>query len=368
MGINVPFRFRRSRSSVARLSVVSLMVGILASLVSAGPSLGATSLSNGSFEQGNYYDAPGSWQVLGLGDTSLTGWAVTQGSIDWVDTYWHAAEGTRSIDLNGNGPGAMSQTFSTIPNAMYKVTFSLSGNPVDGRPAAKTMTMDVAGTARDYAYDTSVHGNSFSNMKYISESYTFVAQPNTDSTTLTFTSTTPADAGIVLDKIVVKPAGIQTGTVGIYSLSDTGTSPGVKANYGYVRTYHTWKLGKIVVHAPHMTAVSGKTAQKVGWKFIIQRRFCDFGYCGPWSNDYTSRTFTAVTNDATNAAFVDESVGVRPGGYGYDGGYGYRAIVKMLWYRPSGSLQGTAKVRVFYYELKTGSTTEVITKDCPAFY
>jgi len=160
----------------------------------------------------------------------------------------------------------------------------------------------------------------------------------------------------------------QTGTVGAYSLNDTSAGPGVQAIYRYVSTYDTWKLGKIVVRAPNVSAVSGKTAQKVGWKFTIQRRFCDFGFCTKWSDDYTSPTFTAVTNDVTNAAFADKSVGVRPGPYGYDGGYGYRAIVKMLWYHPGGSVQGTAKVRVYYYQLAMGATTEVITKDCPAFY
>ena len=175
-----------------------------------------------------------------------------------------------------------------------------------------------------------------------------------------------ADGGMA--GIIEVPRLPQTGTVGVYSLNDTSASPGVQATYRYVSKYDSWKLGKIIVHAPSVSAVSGKTAQKVGWKFTIQRRFCDFGFCTKWSDDYTSPTFTAVTNDVTNAAFADKSVGVRPGPFGYDGGYGYRAIVKMFWYRPSGSVQGTAKVRVYYYQLTMGATTEVITKDCPAFY
>lgn len=168
--------------------------------------------------------------------------------------------------------------------------------------------------------------------------------------------------------IIEVPRLPQTGTVGAYSLNDTSASPGVQAIYGYVSKYDTWKLGKIVVHAPNMSAVSGKTTQKVGWKFTIQRRFCSFGHCSAWYHDYASPTFTAVTNDVTNAAFADASVGVRAGPFGYDGGYGYRAIVKMFWYRPGGSVQGTATVRVYYYQLTMGTTTEVITKDIPAFY
>ena len=365
MDIYNPPRFRRSRTPVARLSVSSLLIAVLASLASAGPSLGATPLQNGGFEQGDYYD-PGSWQVVPAGDTSLTGWTVTQGSVDWVSSYWRAAEGAKSIDLNGNTPGGLSQTFSTIANAKYKVTFFMSGNPVDGRPPGKTMTIDVGGKARAYSYDTSVYGNTFADMKYISESYSFVASPNTDSTTLTFTSTTPGDAGMVLDDIVVSCLS-QTGNVGVYSLNDTSAAPGTNAiyKYGYYKDY--WKLRKIVVRAPNVHAVAGKTAQTVGWNFTIQKQFCDFGYCGGWFHDYTSPTFKAVTNDATNAPFSDESVGVRAGPFGYDGGYGYRAIIRMFWYRANGSVQGTAKVRVYYYQLTTGSTAEVVTGGCPGW-
>jgi len=204
MGINVLFQTSPSRSPVARLSVVSLMIAIVASLASAGPSLGATPFHNGSFEHGNYYDDPASWQVVDAGRRSVNGWTVTQGSIDWVNAYWQAADGGRSIDLNGNNPGAMSQTFSTIPKAAYKVTFSLSGNPESG-PANKTMTIDVGGTARGFAYNTAVRGNSFSDMKYINESYSFVAQPDSNATTVRFTSTTPGNGGVVLDDIVVTP-------------------------------------------------------------------------------------------------------------------------------------------------------------------
>lgn len=160
----------------------------------------------------------------------------------------------------------------------------------------------------------------------------------------------------------------QAGTVGVYSLNDVSASPGVQAIYMYVNKYDAWKLKKIVVRAPNVSAVSGKTAQAVGWKFTVERRFCDFGHCGKWYKDYTSATFKAVTSDVANAPFSDESVGVRAGQFGYDGGYDYRVIVKMFWYRPSGSVQGSATVRDYYYLLTTGTTTEVVSKDCPAFH
>ena len=50
MSITALSRFRHSRRPAARLSVVSLTIAIVASVAIASPSLGATSLHNGSFE------------------------------------------------------------------------------------------------------------------------------------------------------------------------------------------------------------------------------------------------------------------------------------------------------------------------------
>jgi hypothetical protein len=163
----------------------------------------------------------------------------------------------------------------------------------------------------------------------------------------------------------------QTGTVGFYSLNDTSASPGADAIYRYESGYDVWRLRHVVVHAPNVRAVSGSSAQKVGWAFTVQRRECGWGprglACGSWYVRYSSPTFAATTNDATNAPFSDESVGVRLPQMIYDGTYEYRAIVKMFWYRATGNVQGTATARVYYYKQIMGTTTQTSTKYCWAY-
>jgi len=71
------------------------------SLVAFAGSASATSISivNGSFEDG--VDADG-FVTLSTGATGadIDGWKVG-GSIDYIGTYWQAADGNRSLDMNG---------------------------------------------------------------------------------------------------------------------------------------------------------------------------------------------------------------------------------------------------------------------------
>jgi hypothetical protein len=89
----------------------------------AGSSAQAASFTNGSFELGS---DPGSFSTVFQGDgATITGWLVggpSGASVDYIGSYWEAADGTRSIDLSGtsnypDGPikwGEISQTFDTI--------------------------------------------------------------------------------------------------------------------------------------------------------------------------------------------------------------------------------------------------------------
>jgi choice-of-anchor C domain-containing protein len=143
---------------------------------------------------------------LQSGSTEITNFTVTCGSVDYIGTYFQASNGTRSVDLNGNEPGCISQTFATVPGATYTVTFDLSGNPDTNSaanltsPSNKTLTVTADGAqAQTYSYDTSVAMNSRTEMKYVTNTYTFTATDS--STTLTFTSTTPGAFGPVLDNV-----------------------------------------------------------------------------------------------------------------------------------------------------------------------
>ncbi len=62
-------------------------------------------------------------------------------------------------------------------------------------------TVDAAGTTKSYGYDTNTHGTTLANMQWASQTFTFVAKSN--STTLTFTSTTPGGFGPALDNVKI---------------------------------------------------------------------------------------------------------------------------------------------------------------------
>ena len=58
-------------------------------------------ITNGSFELGANDPGLGGFAMLGVGSTDLTGWSITQNNIDWDNAFWQAADGTHSLDLNG---------------------------------------------------------------------------------------------------------------------------------------------------------------------------------------------------------------------------------------------------------------------------
>ena len=160
-----------------------------------------TGPTNPSLELGTYVDGGSGFEQLNVGDTSLDGWTVDSGSVDWIDTYWPAADGSKSIDLSGAEAGAISQTFDTTIGNTYTVTFALSGNPA-GDPAVKTLDVSATGgSVSSYSYDVTALGNDLTNMNWTSASYTFLATSAT--TTLSFVSTTDGVFGPAIDNVVV---------------------------------------------------------------------------------------------------------------------------------------------------------------------
>ena len=178
---------------------LGLAIGGLAAIALAGATLAFSGPTNGSFETGTYVDNGSGFEQLNLGDTSLDGWTVDAGSVDWVGTYWTAEEGSKSIDMSGADVGTISQTFATTIGNSYTVSFFLSGNPV-GPPTMKTLDVSATGgTVGNYTYD--VTGTTLASMNWTPATYTFLAT-NT-STTLSFVSTTPTAYGPAIDNVVV---------------------------------------------------------------------------------------------------------------------------------------------------------------------
>jgi choice-of-anchor C domain-containing protein len=180
--------------------ILSIAAASSLTLALVGPGMAASLATNGSFEAGTN---PGVSVQLSSGDsTTITGWTVSAGTIDYMGTYWQAADGVRSIDLSGSGPGAVRQTFATTVGGTYKVTFSMAGNPAGG-PGMKTMTAGVGGTPAAFTYEIpGVNPPTLADMRWVTKSFTFTATAAT--TTLTFTSTTSSAFGPALDNVKVE--------------------------------------------------------------------------------------------------------------------------------------------------------------------
>jgi len=145
----------------------------------------AAVFTNGSFELGiNPPTGSPGFTTLNSGNTDITGWVVGGISIDWIGTYWTAANGTKSIDLNGLGPGTISQTFDTVAGQAYDVKFMLAGNS-DGTPQVKTLIGSAGATAVPFSFTDT---GSNSNMGWREFGFTFSA--TSASTLLAFESTT----------------------------------------------------------------------------------------------------------------------------------------------------------------------------------
>ena len=123
-----------------RRSGLGIAIGGLAAVALSGAALAFSGPTNASFETGTYVDNGFGFEQLNAGDTSIDGWTVDAGSVDWVGTYWPAQDGSMSIDMSGLEPGTLSQTFATTIGNTYTVSFYLSGNPAgppDGEDARR---------------------------------------------------------------------------------------------------------------------------------------------------------------------------------------------------------------------------------------
>ncbi len=177
-----------------RVLAVSALVLLTAASASATP------FQNGSFESASVNPGAG-FTVLPAGSTAITGW-TTLGVIDYIGGYWQAADGVRSLDLNGNaGPGGILQTFDTVVGTAYGVQFAMAGNP-DGPPTANGVFATAGLFAGVFNFNEPA-GSSLGNMNWQYLNY-FEFTAISTSTTLIFISTTASQFfGPALDRVSV---------------------------------------------------------------------------------------------------------------------------------------------------------------------
>jgi choice-of-anchor C domain-containing protein len=185
------------KHSLLKLSIASSVLAVSALIVT--PVQAANLIQNGSFETATVNPNPGtSYITLGVGSTVITGWTVSQATIDYIGTYWQASEGSRNLDLSGLNAGGIQQTFNTTVGETYRVTFDLAGN-TDGSPTIKEMRVSAGGNSADFSFD--ITGKSLSNMGWVSKSWDFTATGTT--TTLSFLNLVDTAYGPALDNVSV---------------------------------------------------------------------------------------------------------------------------------------------------------------------
>ncbi len=169
----------------------------------------ASIVTNGSFESPGTFT--GGFKTYSAGSTAITGWTVGSGSVDLINTYWQAADGSYSLDMSGGSAGSIWQTISgLLTGKSYILSFALAGNP--DRAGVKSLTAEVGGTSGTYTFDST--GKSRSAMGWTTETLGFTASGS--SATLRFTSNTNNAYGPALDNVSVAlapvplPAGAAT--------------------------------------------------------------------------------------------------------------------------------------------------------------
>lgn len=158
--------------------------------------------------QNNSFEVPSStsnWnRVFAVDSTSIPGWTVTDGTVDHIANYWQAADGVRSVDLDGNTAGTMKQVLLIPQAGLLDVGFWMSGNPDDptgGANAIKTLQVSlVSGTdpMETFTFDTT--GINHGSMGWLKKD-AFFNVPSAGNYTLQFASLTPGDYGPVLDNV-----------------------------------------------------------------------------------------------------------------------------------------------------------------------
>lgn len=211
-----------------------LVIAFVACLAALSAVSRANLIDNGSFEYAseNFTAPTGSFDTLYQGSTAIRSWKVTAGSVDWINSYWDASNGSRSIDMNGlwqNGALALSlaQQLTLTPGQKYLLSFDMAGN-TDGLPTTKTLDVTIQPTfpndqsaTQTYTFDST--GRDHQNMGWTKQNLYFYA--GSGATTLTFTARnflpdgSPSAFGPAIDNVclvaVPVPAAIVLGAMGL---------------------------------------------------------------------------------------------------------------------------------------------------------
>jgi len=186
---------------------------ILATAAAVASHADAAPFTNGSFETAPFHQDGFTELFTPPNNTTIPGWTVAAGSVDWISTYWNASAGASSIDLSGRSAGTLTQTFVTSPGATYTVQFDLAGNP-DGGQGTRNLGVSTDGvTFTPYSFTVGAT-NTRTDMGWLTQLYSFTATQA--STTLTFRSNENTVFGPALDNVSVTAAVPEPATLAVF--------------------------------------------------------------------------------------------------------------------------------------------------------
>jgi choice-of-anchor C domain-containing protein len=115
----------------------------LAAVALLAPGAARAQVQDASFETGAA--TANSFTTYGTGQT-FGSWTVSLGSVDLINGYWMAKDGTKSLDLSGSSRGGVYQDVATTPGTAYALSFWMAGNGADAKSLQVFFGGNLVGT------------------------------------------------------------------------------------------------------------------------------------------------------------------------------------------------------------------------------
>ena len=175
--------------------------GWVAALSLGHADLRAQTVINGSFESGVPIFPNSNIGLYSPDSTSVTGWTVAGGTVDYIGSLWAAGDGNRSLDLSGVSAGTLTQLINGfILGGTYRLEFLLAGNPSGGGDI-KSVVASLGANSQTFSINRT--GATFDSMGWTSQGFDFTADAT--SLALSFTSLDPTASGPALDLVRIYP-------------------------------------------------------------------------------------------------------------------------------------------------------------------
>jgi choice-of-anchor C domain-containing protein len=165
--------------------------------MAASKTVGPPLIANGDFEDDK---TPDNYIDFAKGSKGIPHWQISYGSVGLTGKYWAAASRSKSLELNGEGPGAISQTIPTVPGKRYLISFEATTNPDKNFQDAKVIRVSVGKQTKDFKLY--YPANTRTTMKWKTRYWSFEAKSN--NSTLEFRSMSDGGCGPIIDAVSVK--------------------------------------------------------------------------------------------------------------------------------------------------------------------